>query len=109
MKKLIVVILLSAILYACNSGDSEKSAQPSTVVYDAEEEGDKIPTPGGEGPAYDPNRGAGKFTNVSVGNKLDAALANKGEKIYGVKCAVCFHGKIWKYRHPDFCIRHYFK
>ncbi len=91
MKKLMIVMLVSAVvaLYACNSGDSGKPAPSGSIVYDPEEEGEKISTPGGEGPAYDPNRGVGKFTNVSVGNKLDAALATSGEKIYDVKCSGC--------------------
>lgn len=40
---------------------------------------------------YDPNRGEGKFSaeNVNVGPGLDAALADAGEKISGVKCASC--------------------
>jgi cytochrome c551/c552 len=89
MRKLIVVIFISAALYACNSGDSGKRDEPGTVVHDPEEEGEKIPTPGGDAPAYDPHRGAGKFTNVEVGKKLDVTLANSGEKIYGVKCSGC--------------------
>ena len=40
-------------------------------------------------PSYDPNRGEGKFTKVEVGPGLDAAMAETGNKIYGVKCSSC--------------------
>ncbi len=87
MKKLILISIISIIMYACNSGDSDKSKQTTTTTPDPN--GERIPTPGGEPPAYDPNRGAGKFSHVDVGNKLDVSLATGGEKIYGVKCAGC--------------------
>ncbi len=74
MKKLTLISILFVFVAACNTGTSDKSEKPNTIVYDEEEEGEKIPTPGGEGPEYDPNRGLGKFTTVDVGNKLDMAL-----------------------------------
>src|SRR5690348_17003829 len=40
-------------------------------------------------PSYDPNRGEGKFTNVDVSPTLNTAMADKGEKIYQVKCSSC--------------------
>ncbi len=89
MKKFIVVILISTALFACTNNDSGKPAQSGSIVQDPEEQGEKIPTPGGEGPSYDPNRGSGKFTSVSVSNKLDVALATNGEKVYNVKCSGC--------------------
>lgn len=90
MKKLLVISAMSITIYACNSANSDKSANPN-VVYDKEvsEGGDKIPTPGGDVAAYDPQRGQGKFTTVDIGNKLDMTLAGGGEKIYGVKCSGC--------------------
>ena len=89
MKKLVVLSLslITIILFACNSGNSDSSKTTSPVTPDPN--GEKIPTPGGDAPAYDPNRGAGKFTHVDVGNKLNASLASGGEKIYGVKCSGC--------------------
>src|SRR6476469_4010035 len=86
MKKLLIIGLV-LILGSCSSPDSKKEV-PGWVVPE-EEAGEKIATPGGEPPAYDPNRGAGKFTHVDVGNKLDATLAAAGEKIYSVKCSAC--------------------
>jgi len=87
MKKLMVVSIVVIIMYACNSGGSDESKQ--TTATTADTTGERIPTPGGEPPAYDPNRGVGKFTHVEVSDKLDVALAGGGEKLYGVKCSGC--------------------
>src|SRR6266487_4387153 len=87
MKRLIVLSLIAIIMYACNSGGSDKSKKTTTIAPDPN--GEKIPTPGGDAPAYDPNRGTGKFTHVDVSDKLDALLSTGGEKIYVVKCAGC--------------------
>lgn len=84
MKKLMVLCFISVFMYACG-GDSDQKQTTTAPVSD----GEKIPTPGGDPPPYDPNRGIGKFTHVDVGDKLDATLAGGGEKIYGVKCSGC--------------------
>jgi hypothetical protein len=54
------------------------------------------PVPAGEtekkadgNPSYDPHRGEGKFTKVDLGSGLDAAMAETGNKVYGVKCSGC--------------------
>lgn len=89
MKKLTLLCLIATVLsiYACNSGSSDKPA--GTTAPTADPNGEKIPTPGGDAPAYDPNRGVGKFTDVKVGDKLDGTMAATGEKVYGVKCSGC--------------------
>jgi cytochrome c551/c552 len=87
MKKIFlsgILAILALIMYACNSGGSDDSSKTTS-----DSNGEKIATPGGDVSAYDPNRGAGKFTHVDVGDKLDVALASGGEKIYGVKCSGC--------------------
>lgn len=38
---------------------------------------------------YDPKRGEGKFTKVEVSPTLDAAMAESGNKVFGVKCSSC--------------------
>lgn len=89
MKK-IGVITLAAIcsaMFACNSGESNKTTEPATSATEAG--GEQIPNVGGANPSYDPNRGAGKFTDVQVGDKLDADMATKGEKIAETKCLSC--------------------
>jgi cytochrome c551/c552 len=54
------------------------------------------PVPSGEtknpdngNPSYDPHRGEGKFTKVDMGAGLDAAMAETGNNVYGVKCSGC--------------------
>jgi len=80
--------ILAFIMYSCNSGGSDQPETTPATSTTTEAEGEKIQNPGGN-PSYDPNRGAGKFTHVDVGEKLDAALASEGEKISEVKCSGC--------------------
>lgn len=80
MKKIFVLMCITAmvVLYACGGGN--------TPVVPADNSAAK--TESGN-PSYDPNRGEGKFTSVPVGDKLDASMADAGEKIFGVKCSSC--------------------
>lgn len=86
MKKLMVLAIVVMGVYACNNNidDTTKASRINT-----DPNGERIPTPGGDVATYDPNRGAGKFTHVDLGDKLNAEMAAGGEKIYGVKCAGC--------------------
>lgn len=74
---------MGAFIAACGGGSSESSTSasenPST---------ENTKTESGN-PSYDPNRGEGKFTNVEVGETLDAAMALIGQKVYDVKCGSC--------------------
>jgi len=88
MKKIIVVIILGLSIYSCSS-NADKNPQPNTDATTEEESTEKIPTPGGEPPPYDPNRGTGKFSHVDLGDKLDGAMATTGEKVYLAKCSGC--------------------
>lgn len=77
------------ILFACNN-TSEQSAQPKPNVSAVSVPNtDTMQTPGGNPPAYDANRGSGKYAHIDVGNKLNTALAGNGEKIYNIKCSGC--------------------
>lgn len=89
MKKIVISAILSIALFACNSGSSDDSQKTSSTDATPDASGEKIATPGGDAPTYDPNRGVGKFTKVDVGDNLDAAMAQSGEKIYDVKCSGC--------------------
>lgn len=83
MKKLLVFIFLatSFFLYACGAGDQQPVEDQST---------NSSPSGSSESnPAYDPERGEGKFKDVVIPAKLDAAMAVNGEKVYGVKCSSC--------------------
>lgn len=82
----IMVMLLGAylLLTACGGNSNDQQNNAATAVKD------ETSTAGETGnPSYDPNRGEGKFTNVTVDPKLDAAMAARGEKVYNVKCSSC--------------------
>ena len=78
MKKVILVFGIAVTIYACSGGGSPSSgaASPTGTEETAN-------------PAYDPERGAGKFTKVDVGSTLNAELAAAGQKAYEVKCSAC--------------------
>lgn len=80
MKKIAVLIVMVSFIVACGGGDTSEKA---TTSEESAVEGQ------GDNPSYDPKRGEGKFTTVDVGEKLDAAMADAGEKVYSVKCSSC--------------------
>lgn len=82
MKKIAIVLCITAFIAACGTGagsDTKATSDPYANTT----------TPANSNPSYDPKRGEGKFTKVEVGAKLDAAMATNGEKVYGVKCSSC--------------------
>ncbi len=79
MKKVFVMLIAGALLYACSGGNNNAA--------DKKDEGSATATTGN--PSYDPKRGEGKFKHVEIGDKLDAAKADAGKKIYDVKCSAC--------------------
>ncbi len=81
MKKMLVVFSFLGFVYACgNEGSSEKPATNEATTSTTTDNGN---------PSYDPERGAGKFTNVDVKPELDKAMAEAGLKVYDVKCGSC--------------------
>ena len=76
------VILLSFVfgllLFSCGSPSTEAKSNESTPKAS-----------GGENPSYDVHRGEGKFTDIVIGEKLDAAKAEGGNKAFDVKCSSC--------------------
>lgn len=83
MKQVIFTFSIATLFAACG-GDSGKSHFPAGEPGSAE-----AAKNASTNPSYDPNRGSGKFTHVDVGANLDAAMADKGSKVYDVKCASC--------------------
>jgi len=79
MKKIFAAIIIMSALYACGNQNG-KSATASATEEKKEGNGN---------PSYDPNRGEGKFKTVEVSEKLDAAKADNGFKVYSVKCSSC--------------------
>lgn len=87
MKKTILIgslaVSLSLFFAACGgSGDKATTAATEQAATEA-------PATGSENPAYDPHRGEGKFHDVKLADKLDAAMAGKGQKIAELKCESC--------------------
>jgi len=77
MKKLLVLLTLGVALYACSQGGKQNNDNNAPAQSTASPED------------YDPRRGEGKFDNVDVGDKLDAAMAKEGKTIADLKCASC--------------------
>ena len=87
MKKAIAICSLLAFLFAaCGDGGGKDTKTSDTAANNAGSE--TASTPGGN-PSYDPNRGEGKFHDVQLPDKLDEALAAKGEKVSDLKCVSC--------------------
>jgi len=78
MKKFVLALVIIAAMYACGNQNG------SPTLAKANEE-----KAASANPSYDPNRGEGKFKDVEVSVKLDAAMAEGGGKIYAVKCGAC--------------------
>lgn len=87
MRKMIVISCLAIFFAACGGSAPKDNAATSEVVPDSS--GERIANVGGANPSYDPNRGEGKFHDVKLGDKPDAAMAAKGEKIAELKCQSC--------------------
>jgi hypothetical protein len=84
MKKKLLVLFLPVFLFfpGCGGGESQKEDSSANSVE----------TKAADSPeSYDPKRGEGKFTaeNVILGAKVDAAMAESGDQIQGVKCSSC--------------------
>ncbi len=83
MRKLLILLFMGAFIAACGGGNTNDSTPVSETPNS-----DAPKTESGN-PSYDPQRGEGKFTNVEVGETLDAAMATSGQKVYDVKCGSC--------------------
>ena len=86
MKKIIFASLFAfvlALLFVACGGSGDKTDTNTTSETNTSEA-----TKDGN-PTYDPNRGEGKFHDVQIADKLDQAMATKGEKISDLKCASC--------------------
>jgi mono/diheme cytochrome c family protein len=82
MKKVIVLLVSSALFVAC--GKKESSSQDFSKPAAQETSADAS-----SAPSYDPNRGEGKFETVELGATLDKVLAENGQKAAEVKCTSC--------------------
>lgn len=82
MRKLITICFAAFFIVACggNSGDNASGDADKTTADAATEKSSSD---------YDPNRGEGKFTEVKLGDQLDAAMALRGKNISDLKCTSC--------------------
>ncbi len=71
-----MLMFAAILLYACGQKTANKD-EPAAGIAKKEVSD------------YDPKRGEGKFDNVEVGEKLDAAMAESGKKIFELKCSSC--------------------
>lgn len=84
MKQILSMLIAGIFIAGCGGGKSDNASK--TDPYDATK---NTATTESGNPSYDPERGKGKFTKIEVGTSLDVAMADKGEKVYGVKCSSC--------------------
>ncbi len=77
MKQLVIVLVLGILVYACSSGNNQNSESKSAQATE------------NKATDYDPKRGEGKFDDIEVGDKLDAAMAKEGKVVADLKCASC--------------------
>ena len=82
MKKFSILLVICAFFAACG-GNAEKSTTTSETSSTEPTKSESA------NPSYDPQRGEGKFTEVTVGATVDQTMASAGEKVYGVKCSSC--------------------
>ena len=82
MKRIITFLVLAMIAGACGNKNGK-----ATVAADKENASENAASTAN--PSYDPNRGEGKFKEVSIPEKLDPKLADQGMAIYNVKCSSC--------------------
>ena len=81
MKKIFLICAVMAFLFACsNSGSDSKPASETAATEKTE--------PAAPADAKS-DKGTGKFQDVKVDPKLDAAMASKGQIVFDVKCAAC--------------------
>ncbi len=80
MKKVLILFSFIGFIYACGNQSSTESTGSDAATTTKTDNGN---------PSYDPERGAGKFTNVEVKPELDKAMAEAGLKVYDVKCGSC--------------------
>ncbi len=80
MKKILILGGAMILLYACsNSGSEAKEGEETSETTE------KSAAP--ENTASD--KGIGKFQDVQIDPKLDAAMAEKGQTVFDVKCGAC--------------------
>jgi len=81
MKKILILICITTLIYACSGGNEQKESSPEST-------GGNLMKDDAASKALDA-KGIGKFTNVEVAATLDAGMSDAGNKIYDLKCSPC--------------------
>lgn len=77
--KILILCTLVIVLMSCGGG-----SQTSEINKD-----NSVPASSGGTASYDPQRGEGKFKDVSIPATIDEKLVGVGNKVYTVKCSAC--------------------
>ena len=85
MRKLIVLLAVTGtfFIYSCGGDEQKPGESKDQLAIMQGQSASKV------NPAYDADRGKGKFTNVEIANTLDPAMVTAGEKVYNIKCSGC--------------------
>jgi len=89
-KSLILGIVALSITFLVACGSKKEQTTENTPVATEQTTPSTTNAPQ-DAASYDPKRGEGKYdeTTLKLGDKLDAALATKGEAVAGTKCTSC--------------------
>ncbi len=87
MKKAIIFLSITALIYACSGGNQKKEESSNNAVGDLWKEDSTAKTE--KIKPSDDEKGIGKFTNVEVSPNPDKSMALAGNKIYELKCLGC--------------------
>ncbi len=88
MKKTLLLSSFALLLWACGGGE-HKPVDPTTDNVPAEGSAPAQDNTSASGGANANAKGFGKFDKVDLPDKLDPAMAKKGEDVYKMKCASC--------------------
>jgi mono/diheme cytochrome c family protein len=77
--KIVILSVLVVVLMSCGGGSHKHDANKEDATADA----------GSGTSSYDPQRGIGKFKDVSIPATIDENLVAVGNKVFTVKCSAC--------------------
>lgn len=83
MKKLIIIMGIAVLVYACSGGGENPAADSNANNNSGNLFEKKAPDPEHEA------KGIGKFTHVDIAPNLDVKMAEAGKGIYDLKCNAC--------------------
>src|SRR3989344_1614312 len=85
MKKVLVLSILGLFMLTSSCGEDNPQKEQSASVEPTKAETEQTT----ENPTYDPHRGEGKFTDITIEERLNSQMATDGKKVFDVKCSSC--------------------